>query len=411
MPVNKNILKYPLVAIVALLLAGLAAWYFFLDKQAQTITSGDSARGLGTSAPSFGSAIGSTYSNIVSGITALVGGAGTEPASKIPPQLWRVTKTPVAGMGFVGSATSSKLYFAERSTGYILEADPKTGALVRLTNKLFPKTYEAVFSRDGSVVLRSINEDGGVDSFAGSLASTSVLAGNYLTRNIRAIVPDPETHGLLYMVKNDTGEGVAVRSSWSGAKPKIVFTSPLSSWKLTSLDDGRTFFTLQPADNVPGFAYELKSSGSLVPEIQDVPGLTFLPRASSTAILYGASAGGTLNLFAKASDKGQIFPLSIRTVADKCVWDLSNKQLIVYCAVPQFVVSNTFLNDWYRGVTHTSDSWWRADANDGTVELVFSPSEGDESLDVENPVIDASGEHIAFMNAVDKTLWLLRISK
>ena len=99
MPVNKNILKYPLVAIVALLLAGLAAWYFFLDKQAQTITSGDSARGLGTSAPSFGSAIGSTYSNIVSGITALVGGAGTEPASKIPPQLWRVTKTPVAGMG------------------------------------------------------------------------------------------------------------------------------------------------------------------------------------------------------------------------------------------------------------------------------------------------------------------------
>ena len=192
---------------------------------------------------------------------------------------------------------------------------------------------------------------------------------------------------------------------------KIVFTSPLSSWKLTSLDDGRTFFTLQPADNVPGFAYELKSSGSLVPEIQDVPGLTFLPRASSTAILYGASAGGTLNLFAKASDKGQIFPLSIRTVADKCVWDLSNKQLIVYCAVPQFVVSNTFLNDWYRGVTHTSDSWWRADANDGTVELVFSPSEGDESLDVENPVIDASGEHIAFMNAVDKTLWLLRISK
>lgn len=404
---TKNILKYAVIIIAAILLAGLVSWYIFLNRQAKTITATDSARGLGTASPSFSSSLGSTYNNIVSGITSFVGGSSAGSADKLPPQLWQVAKTPVAGMGFIGNASTSKLYFAERSTGYILEADPKNGVISRITNKLLPRTNEAVFGRERTVVLRSVDEEGGIVSFAGSFAS-STLTGNYLMRNIRAIVPDPKTNGLLYLVKNDNGEGVAVRSSWNGANPKIVFTSPLSSWKLISLEDGRIFVALPPADNVPGFAYELQGDGSISPEIQDVPGLTFLPRASSIASLFGSSSGGTLNLFAQTD--GTLISLDIKTVADKCVWDLSNKRTVVYCAVPQFVISKTFLNDWYRGAIHTSDSWWRVDANSGTVEQVFSPSERDGTLDVENPIIDMGGEHIAFMNAVDKTLWLFRIS-
>lgn len=409
---SKNILKYAAVVIAAFLLAGLAAWYFFLEKQGKAITSSDSARGLGSDSPSFSGRIGSTYSNIISGVTSGEEAAGAASSTgKIPAQLWQVAKAPVAGMGFVENASTTKLYFAERSTGYILSADPKTGAVERITNKLFPRTYEAVFGANNSVVLRSADENGNITSFAGSYASTSALMGNYLGRNIRAIVPDPKARGLLYMVKNDSGEGIAVRSTWSGGKPKIIFTSHLSGWKPISLENGRTFFTLMPADNVPGFAYELESDGTLAPQVQDVPGLTFLPDASSAAILYGESSGGSLTLFARAQDGAAPFFLPIRTVADKCVWASSNKNPVAYCAVPQFIASYTFLNDWYRGAIHTKDSWWRVNAGDGTVEQMFSPSEKDSSLDVENPAISGNGEYIAFINAGDKTLWLLRISK
>lgn len=409
---NKNdILKYAIAVIVALLLAGLAAWYFFLSSQTKNIAATDSARGLGAPSPSFSGSIGSTYNNIISGISSLVGGSSTNGSGdKTPPQLWQVASTPVAGMGFVGNATTTKLYFVERSTGYILSADPKTGGIERITNKLVPRTYEAIFGENTSVVLRTIDNDENIVSFAGSYASTSSLTGNYLTRNILEMAPDHKTHGLLYLVKNDAGEGVAVRSSWNGDKPKIVFASPVSGWKPISLEDGRTFFILKPADNISGFAYELKGDGTITSEMQDIPGLTFLPRASSTAVLLGASASGTLTLFAQATDKAEIFPLSIKTIADKCVWDPSNKKL-AYCAVPQFVTSNTFLDDWYRGAIHTQDSWWKVDASNGDVEQIFSPSSENSALDVENPVMDASGEHIAFMNASDKTLWLLRISK
>lgn len=439
---KKKTLGYLLALLAALMLAALLGWYFFLNQQSQAVSATDAARGLGSDDSYLASAVGNTYNNIVSGITSLVDGEGADDAkaSAAPPQLWQITKTPVAGMAFVGAGTSTKLYFAESSTGYILSADPETGALARLTNKLFPKTKEAVFGHNGYVVLRSIDdEDGSIVSFAGKISSTTAetaddggaLTGKYLESNISAIVPAPYTRELLYLIKNSFGGATGALSSWDGAKIKNIFPSPLSDWKPISLADGRTFFVLRPADNVPGFAYEIKSGGPLAVRIGYAPGLTFLPNTSSAAILYGTSERGSLTLFVRAQGDATAVSLPIKTVADKCVWStemhIAQKStttpkifpkkpapgvvpLIAYCAVPQFVTSNTFLNDWYKGAIHTSDSWWRVDASAGTVELLLSPSAANQAIDVENPTMDDSGKYISFMNAADKTLWLLRIS-
>ena len=45
----------------------------------------------------------------------------------------------------------------------------------------------------------------------------------------------------------------------------------------------------------------------------------------------------------------------------------------------------------------------------GSTKLLYAP--GDIMLDVENPAIDDAGAYIAFMNAADKSLWLLRIKE
>ena len=431
---TKKTLSYVLVLAALLMFAGLGGWYFFLNRQAETVSATDASRGLRSEAPS--RSVGNIYNNIVSGITSLVERDGDETREGAsPPQLQKITKTPVAGMAF-GAGTSSVLYFAESSTGYIFSADTSTGAVERLTNRLFPKTQEAVFSRDGSVVLRSIDENGDIASFAGKIATSTssetvdggaTLSGKYLERNISAIVPAAFSRELLYIVKTPFGGADGILSSWDGMRRKTVFSSPLSGWYPISLADGRIFFVLRPADNAAGFAYELKN-GSLVPQVRDARGLTYLPNTSSAAILYGESGGGSLALFARAQNDATSLSLPIRTVADKCVWSTEGpaiattttpkifskkpapmvKPLVAYCAVPQFVTSNAFLNDWYRGAIHTSDSWWRVDVSADTVELIFAP-ETDTPIDVESPIMDDRGEHIAFINAIDKTLWLLRI--
>ncbi|MCR4281083.1 MAG: hypothetical protein NUV88_01985, partial [Candidatus Kaiserbacteria bacterium] len=402
MKINKNILGYSFVLLAAFMLAGLAGWYFFLHQKTQTISATDAARGLGTSDSSFTDAVSNTYDNIVSGITSLVTGTST-PSSQgdsAPPQLWQITKTPAAGMSFVATGSSTKLYFAENSTGYILTADPQTGTLGRLTNKLFPKTQEAVFGQ-GTVVLRSIDDNGGIASFAGSMSSSTSADGTYaftgksLEQNISAIVSAPLSNGFLYLTQNIVGGSEGVLSSADGAKRKVVFSSPLSGWRPISLADGRTFFVLHPADNVPGFAYELRKDGSLVLQIGGLPGLTFLPNTSSTAVIYGTSENGSLSLFVRTREDASVISLPIKTTAEKCVWSTEMpaiaqstttpktsskkpsavvKPLIAYCAVPQFLTSNTFLNDWYKGAIRTSDSWWRVDVSAGAVELLLSPS-------------------------------------
>lgn len=430
-----KIIRYVLVATVAFLLLGLLWWYFFLRSQSQTITASDAARGYETSVAPFQSTIGSTYNNVVSGISSFFSNTGGgEGSGKTPPQLWRVTKTPIAGMGFVGNGDSLRIRFVERSSGQILEADPRTGNVTRLTNKLFPKTYEAVFGRVNDVILRSLDEIGAVTSFSGTIATSSPssqsdnapatspteLAGKYLDRNIRAILPILSTRELLYAIENTQGGVDVMRASWDGSKKNIVFSSPLSNWKILVLSDGRIFLIQNPADDAVGFAYEL-GNGVLLPRIRGIPGLTFLPRASSSAFLFGESQNGTLALSVKTRDDAATIALPLKTVADKCIWaaplisGASAKKtsdsgpLIAYCAVPQSIPSTQFLNDWYRGIVHTTDAWWRIDANAGTVELVSVDGAG-ETFDVESPIIDTEGKHIAFMNSEDRTLWLMRIN-
>jgi len=168
-----------------------------------------------------------------------------------------------------------------------------------------------------------------------------------------------------------------------------------------------TYFYTAVTFEPESVATNLQKNGAFVPLLRAIPGLTLLPHPSSRALLYGAS-GGTLTLFARTSATSTSGSLPIRTTADKCVWD-PKQQFIAYCAVPQSLPAPSFLDRWYRGEVHTADAWWRVDAGAASAELLFSP--GNAVLDVERPVIDNSGNYIAFVNAVDKSLWLLRIEE
>ncbi len=116
-----------------------------------------------------------------------------------------------------------------------------------------------------------------------------------------------------------------------------------------------------------------------------------------------------MSLYAQVDAKASATLLSVHTIADKCVW-APGKELIAYCAVPQSAPSGNFLDNWYKGTTHTVDSWWRIDASGGSAQLVYSP---DPSLllDVEKPTIDGGGNYLAFRNARDGSFWVLRLKK
>ena len=92
------------------------------------------------------------------------------------------------------------------------------------------------------------------------------------------------------------------------------------------------------------------------------------------------------------------------------MWLPGNSE-IVYCAVPNGPIPPNFLTNWYRGSVHLTDDWWKIDLSTGTTQRIYSPSADNFSLDVENPTIDQSGNYIAFINATDQSLWVLRVAQ
>ena len=416
---TRTLIEYLLAVVIVLILGGLFGWYFFLRTQSQSTTSQDAARGYNANAP-FGSLNGSTSVN--AGNTA----AGGTVSANRPPQLWQVDKTPVAGMAFVSDGTSTQLEYVERSSGYVFEADPQTGANTRLTNTLMPKIYEAQITANGRVIERSLDETGNITTFVGSVSTSTsagsdatstvgALTGLYLAKNIMHISADPNSSQLFYLVAGAGGVSGVMDQSASDGKQKQIFTSILPDWRTTWLSDGRIILTQAAAYGVPGYAYQLKSDGTLVPLLRGIAGLTVSPR-SSGALIFGASGNNAIALFAQLPGASAV-QLPIRTIADKCVWApvssataSSTSDTIAYCAVPQVSPTGNFLDNWYQGALHTADAFWEVDASAGTAELIFTPGV-QTPLDVENTTMDAGGNYIAFENGADESLWVLRLAK
>ncbi len=192
-------------------------------------------------------------------------------------------------------------------------------------------------------------------------------------------------------------------SSLTNAKPKQIFSSPLSSWH-AFFAAGKVVLLESPSDDLPGYAYTLTGGGALSLSVGPVAGLMILPHPTEQALVYSSSVGGRVSLYAQLGTKAPTL-ISLQTVAEKCVW-APGRSFTLYCAVPAIVSTNGFIDPWYQGVLHTSDSWWQIDLANGTVNELFTPS---TSLDVHDPHIDSTGNYIAFTNGIDESLWVLRI--
>ncbi|OGG57950.1 hypothetical protein A2853_03430 [Candidatus Kaiserbacteria bacterium RIFCSPHIGHO2_01_FULL_55_17] len=405
--------RYLLIALIVVILSALGGWYIFLKRQQAAISENDVGRGAGLSQP-FGAQVGSTYENIVSSLSTPVG--GTPPEGGGGARLSQVGKTPTAGYGFLGGGPV-QLRFIERGSGYVFDASAETYSLERRTKTLVPRTYEAIVTRSERVIMRGVDEEGTIVTTAGAIiASTStaqepgILSQTRLLDDISFIVMSPTGEESFFIVKGGT-EASGFRAAWDGTKQKKVLASALAGWQSRWLPNDTIVIVQNAADAVAGSAYRVEKNGALSPLIRNVPGLTFLPHPRSSAVLYGESAG-VLSLFARIDDKSTSIELPVRTIADKCVWGpatSTRSALIAFCAVPQTAPPANFLDRWYRGEVHTADAWWRVDVSANSAELLYTP--GNETLDVEDPTIDEGGSYIAFKNAVDKSLWLLRIKE
>ena len=209
--------------LVIFLLVGLMGWYWYLRTEGSALTKLSTDRGFASSVPAFFGEKGSTFENIIEGLGFQRESSAT---TEKPPRVWRALATPSAGLDFISGATSTRLRFLERSTGYLFETDANSGKTERLTNILIPQVYEAHFSGDGSPLIEQLVENQKSVSSLTFQPSTSTF-GTFAPiklGDVSRVVAHPKNREILALVRDNSG-GALIRSAWDGTRPTRAFSS------------------------------------------------------------------------------------------------------------------------------------------------------------------------------------------
>lgn len=437
---HERLFTYIGIAAIVLLLFGITGWYWYIKEETAALGAADRARGFSIGIPSFLGSRGSNSANSggSTGGSALVqegaGGAASggsaflrflgigeaplrpsgaaapeESASAAPtrktPRFWRVSLAPVAGASFTASS-STRLRYVERGTGYVFDVDPESGEAVRLTNTLTPKVYEA-FAGAGDVIIERTLEEGRSVTLAGKIGTTTEdglaqLQNTNLGTDIGEIVMRADSEDVLTLSKAEGGTHL-VRSRWNGAGAERLLMVPGGDFRLFWPSTNHIIIAEKAASGIAGSAFT--AAATLTPLVTDVLGLTILPNPAGP-ILFSSDDGARVRLFVRAAGASNT-ELPVTTVTEKCAWGSAT---IAYCAVPQQTLPAAFLTKWYRGEVHTEDVWYMVDAGAVKADKLFSIDSA-QAIDVESPTVDPGGEYIAFVNARDKSLWILRINE
>lgn len=388
------------VSAIVFLLIGLGGWYFFLSQRGATLEATGESRGFSVGIPSFSGSRGSALENLVQGLTPGTEISTTTSTNTLPPRLWQINQTPVAGAGFITQGSTTLIRFVERSNGHVFDANIETGEVMRRTNTSLGTIYEAHIGSENNFILRTLDASSTVHTLLGTFGTTTenglreldvIDVGPTHTAAFRGGTP-------LLLAGNQKSRLVA---STTNTKEQVLFTSPILKWHI---ERSNPLVIVEPAaSGVVGSAFSVGAGGTLTP-LATKKGLTLAAHPESNVFLVGEEGENvTLSVLSGTTTQS----LSIQTVAEKCTW-APGRALIAYCAVPKEALKPGFLDAWYRGATHTSDRWHTIESTSGASEILYAPNESIE-LDVEYPAIDESARYILFMNARDKSLWALRI--
>ncbi|MEI6316681.1 MAG: hypothetical protein WCO65_03075 [bacterium] len=299
--------------------------------------------------------------------------------------------------------------FAEHGTGYIYDVDVRGKNETKKTGTTIVRVAEAYFGDAGnSVIFRYLkNDNATIETYLGhivppALGTTGQFAtikGDFLPENIPSIVMSPDQTSFAYLFATNSGVS-GISMSTNGLNKKQLFSSSFDEWTL-DLKQSVLTATTKPAGDIPGYAYSVLSSGIFQKIIGGINGLTTNISPDGRLLLYATSGKNNIGLFLQHQN-GDSTKLSIATLPEKCVWNKSSTT--IYCAVPiSLDTSLTYPDAWYQGLTSFYDGIWKIDANSGaTTQLTDLNS---KAIDIENLILDQSGNFLIFENKNDGTLW------
>jgi len=353
------------------------------------------------------------------------GSAGEVPTT-VSPRLVKISTGPVvpgevavditsAGEAVASSTQASSsaavmVNYLMRESGNVFSYRTDTRTNTRTNNQTIPGIQSAAWLPDGSVAfvrylsgddLSTINTYALPASSQSNASSSTAGRGFFLPQNLSDIAVSPT--GVLTIASGVNGSVAAVEQT-DGIHGNELFSTPLSSIRASFAGKSILVFT-KPSALLDGFAFLVSPTGLFSRIVGPQPGLTALASPQGTWVLASYLQGGTLRTELVSTGTGEIVPLPIATIADKCVWATDESTL--YCGVPTNLSPNgTYPDDWYQGTIQFSDRVWQVNVRGRYVTLILDfQKETGGSLDAETLAVDPQQTALVFINKNDGSLW------
>ena len=340
---------------------------------------------------------------------AEIPGEATAPAP-VPP------KKPTTKATAPATEFAPALRYVERATGNIYQTFADKIEERRFSGTVIPKIYDAYFGNKGqSVVMRHLKSDEAtIETFTGFLPkeklgediASNEVKGSFLTEGIKDISLSPDNLKIFHLF-NVGGSAVGTILNLADSKKTQIFTSAFTEWNSGWGNSKIITLTTKPSGNTLGYMYMMGIDGkNFIKVLGDINGLTTQMSPNGKSVLV---SNNELSLYVFDMGTKAYTRLGVNTLPEKCVWNKTSE--FVYCAVPTFIESALYPDDWYRGEISFSDQIWKIDIKNRNAEMLADPFEiaGGEDIDGIKLMLDENENYLFFVNKKDSFLWELEL--
>ncbi len=385
-----------IAAVVVLLIGiGIVIYFFFFAKPSVTTTPGTGLPVAGPGTPGTGQ---TTDGTITPPNTPTI----------VSPRLVKISSGPVA-LGEVvvnkaGSATSSPettVQYIDRMSGNVFSYDSSLKTTTRTSNKTIPGIQSALWLPDASLAF--VRYLSGVDSSTINTYGLPVngSGGFFLSQNLSDIAVSSTR--VLALASGVNGS-VASLTRTDGTQSSQLFTTPLSSIRVSFAGKNQYLVYTKPSSELLGNAYLIDSAGNFSRIFGPRTGLSALASPSGKWVLVSYTLNNTIQMELVDTTTNEVLSLPLKSLVEKCVW--AHDDSVIYCGVPIGTETGSYPDDWYQGVIHFSDRIWKIQVSERYAQLVLDFTKETESpLDAVALAIDPLNTSLVFVNKNDLSLW------
>lgn len=275
----------------------------------------------------------------------------------------------------------------------------------RLSNFTIPQILKVVWASDAkrAIVFYSLGEE--LRKLLVDYSNPQTPKTNFLPNSISDAVFSPNGASMAFI--NDLGDTKNIFTATSDFKnQKKVMDNAIPDLELMWPTASTLSIKTKSSYAIPGFLYSVAVSSGVLTKIVEGFGIDAVWNTDGSGVLYSSanSGGGMQNLKFYDIKSGKTQDLGLRTIAEKCAFLKTQKNLAL-CSAPKSINSSLkYPDDWWKGKIVFQDDFFAVDVVKGTASG-FSQT----FLDVVMPKSLPDDSFLLFQDRTTGEMWSLKL--